>query len=142
MINAGHGRLITIISDAGSVGEASLEVCSAAKAGAAGLTRALARSLGRHHITANCVAIRITNTPAVADAVQNPDLIRKVLPNYITTWRWKWRTGKAWPATRFAELGLVNKLTEPGQVLANALNSPNVLAAGPSQRAGGGSKMR
>jgi NAD(P)-dependent dehydrogenase (short-subunit alcohol dehydrogenase family) len=99
MINAGHGRLITIISDAGRVGEASLEVYSAAKVGAAGLTRALARSLGRHHITANCVAIGITNTPAVADAVQNPDLIRKVLPNYITTWRWKWRTGKAWPAT-------------------------------------------
>jgi 3-oxoacyl-[acyl-carrier protein] reductase len=83
MINAGHGRLITIISDAGRVGEAGLEVYSAAKAGAAGLTRALARSLGRHHITANCVAIGITNTPAVAHAVQNPDLTRKVLSNYL-----------------------------------------------------------
>jgi enoyl-CoA hydratase/carnithine racemase len=30
-------------------------------------------------------------------------------------------TGKAWPATRFAELGLINKLTEPGQALAGAV---------------------
>jgi len=51
MIEAGRGRLITIISDAGRVGEARLEVYSAAKAGAAGLMRGLARSLGRHHIT-------------------------------------------------------------------------------------------
>jgi enoyl-CoA hydratase len=41
-------------------------------------------------------------------------------------------TGKAWPATRFAELGLVNKLTEPGQALAGALVlAQEVLAAGP-----------
>lgn len=83
MIQAGHGRLITIVSDAGRVGEAGLEAYSAAKAGAAGLMRSLARSLGRHGITANCVAIGITNTPAVANTVQNPDLIRKVLANYI-----------------------------------------------------------
>jgi hypothetical protein len=73
MINAQPGRLITIISDVG------LEVYSAAKAGAAGLTH----SLGRHNITANCVTIGITNTPAVAHAVQNPDMTRKVLSNYI-----------------------------------------------------------
>jgi enoyl-CoA hydratase len=41
-------------------------------------------------------------------------------------------TGKPWPATRFAELGLVNKLTEPGQALAGALElAQDVLAAGP-----------
>jgi enoyl-CoA hydratase len=41
-------------------------------------------------------------------------------------------TGKAWPATRMAELGLVNKLTEPGQALAGALQlADDVLAAGP-----------
>ena len=41
-------------------------------------------------------------------------------------------TGKAWPATRMAELGLVNKLTEPGQALAGALElAQEVLAAGP-----------
>jgi enoyl-CoA hydratase len=41
-------------------------------------------------------------------------------------------TGKPWPATRFAELGLVNRLTEPGQALAGALElAQEVLAAGP-----------
>jgi enoyl-CoA hydratase len=41
-------------------------------------------------------------------------------------------TGKAWPATRMAELGLVNKLTEPGGALAGARElADEVLAAGP-----------
>jgi enoyl-CoA hydratase len=41
-------------------------------------------------------------------------------------------TGKAWPATRFAELGLVNKLTDPGGALAGAIElAAEVLAAGP-----------
>ena len=41
-------------------------------------------------------------------------------------------TGKAWPATRMAELGLVNRLAEPGQALAGAIELANeVLAAAP-----------
>jgi enoyl-CoA hydratase len=41
-------------------------------------------------------------------------------------------TGKAWPASRFAELGLVNSLTEPGHALAGALElAAEVVAAGP-----------
>jgi len=41
-------------------------------------------------------------------------------------------TGKSWPATRFADLGLVNKLTEPGEAVAGALKlGEEVLASGP-----------
>jgi enoyl-CoA hydratase len=41
-------------------------------------------------------------------------------------------TGKAWPATRMAALGLVNRLTEPGGALPGALElTDDVLAAGP-----------
>jgi enoyl-CoA hydratase len=41
-------------------------------------------------------------------------------------------TGKAWAATRFAELGLVNTITAPGQALAAALRlAAEVAAAGP-----------
>ncbi|HWE66616.1 MAG TPA: crotonase/enoyl-CoA hydratase family protein [Acidimicrobiales bacterium] len=41
-------------------------------------------------------------------------------------------TGKPWPATRFAELGLVNRLTEPGRALQGAVDlAADVLAAGP-----------
>lgn len=41
-------------------------------------------------------------------------------------------TGKAWPAERMAELGLVNRLAEPGQALRAAIAlADEVLAAGP-----------
>jgi enoyl-CoA hydratase len=41
-------------------------------------------------------------------------------------------TGNPWPATRMAELGLVNRLTEPGGALAGALElAEEILAAGP-----------
>ena len=41
-------------------------------------------------------------------------------------------TGKSWPATRMAELGLVNRLAEPGQALDVAIELANeVLEAGP-----------
>ena len=41
-------------------------------------------------------------------------------------------TGKPWPATRMAELGLVNRLTEPGHALEAAIElAHEVLAAGP-----------
>ena len=84
MIEAGRGgRIITVISDAGRVGEAGLEAYSAAKAGAAGLMRALARSLGRFEITANSVAIATTNTPTVQGMTRNEDLMKRVLKNYI-----------------------------------------------------------
>lgn len=83
MIEAGRGgRLITIISDAGRVGEAGLEVYSAAKAGAAGLMRALAKSLGRYRITSNAVAIGATRTPATESLAVNPELSAKVLRGY------------------------------------------------------------
>ena len=41
-------------------------------------------------------------------------------------------TGKAWSAERMAELGLVNKLTEPGEALEGAIELANeILLAGP-----------
>lgn len=41
-------------------------------------------------------------------------------------------TGKPWPATRMAELGLINRLTEPGQALTGAIAlAEEVIAAGP-----------
>jgi 2-hydroxycyclohexanecarboxyl-CoA dehydrogenase len=58
MIAAGRGgRVITIVSDAARTGEPKLEVYSAAKAGAAGFTRSLAKSVARYEITANAIAL-------------------------------------------------------------------------------------
>lgn len=82
MIELGRGRLITVISDAGRVGEAGLEVYSAAKAGAAGLMRALARSLGRFGITANSVALGFTRTPAMTRVLENEEMVKRALAHY------------------------------------------------------------
>lgn len=83
MIARRSGRIITIISDAGRIGEAGLEIYSGAKAGAAGFTRAVARSLGRHNVTANCIAIAATATPAIEYRLKDPDHRKKMLEKYI-----------------------------------------------------------
>lgn len=78
------GRIITIISEAGRYGDAGLEVYAAAKAGAAGLMRSCARSLGRHQITANSIAIAFTATPDVARRVSaDPERLKKMMKNYV-----------------------------------------------------------
>jgi NAD(P)-dependent dehydrogenase (short-subunit alcohol dehydrogenase family) len=57
MIDRQYGRVVTIISDAGRWGEPYMGVYAAAKAGAAGFSRAIAREVGRHGITVNTVAL-------------------------------------------------------------------------------------
>ncbi len=84
MMSGEYGRVITVISDAGRVGEINgMEAYSGAKAGAAGFTRSMARLGGRFNITANCVALGATRTPATAGAVADADLARKVLSSYL-----------------------------------------------------------
>ena len=78
------GPLITIISDAGRWGDAGLEIYAGAKAGAAGFMRGCARSLGRHQITANSIAIALTVTPAVETRLNNdPERLKKMMNNYV-----------------------------------------------------------
>lgn len=76
MIRGGWGRIITVVSDAGRWGESRLAAYSAAKAGAAGFTRAIARELGRHLITANNVALGTINTfgELTADREVTPEM--------------------------------------------------------------------
>jgi 2-hydroxycyclohexanecarboxyl-CoA dehydrogenase len=83
MIARRAGRIITVISDAGRMGEAGLEVYSGAKAGAAGFTRAVARSLGRHQITANCIAIAATVTPAIERRLADAELLKRMMEKYV-----------------------------------------------------------
>lgn len=86
MVGRGYGRIVTVISDAGRFGEPNLVVYSGAKAGAAGVTRAVARAAGRHGVTANCVALGATITPTTAglEAVAADEAdARRFLRNYI-----------------------------------------------------------
>lgn len=63
MIERKWGRVITIISDAGRVGEANLAAYAAAKGGAGAFTRAIANEVGRYNITANNVSLGTMRTP-------------------------------------------------------------------------------
>jgi 3-oxoacyl-[acyl-carrier protein] reductase len=78
------GRIITIISDAGRWGDANMEIYAASKAGAAGFMRSVARTLGRNQITANCIAIALTDTPAVERTLQgDPERLKRQMEKYI-----------------------------------------------------------
>ena len=85
MVERKRGRIITIISEAGRVGEPGLEVYSAAKAGASGFTRAIARSLGRYNILANTVSVAATVTPATEEALNAlpPEQQKRWLDKYV-----------------------------------------------------------
>ncbi len=56
MMKARFGRIVNITSVVGSSGNAGQANYAAAKAGVAGMSRALARELGSRNITVNCVA--------------------------------------------------------------------------------------
>ena len=56
MMKARYGRIVNITSVVGSSGNPGQANYAAAKAGVAGMTRALARELGSRNITVNCVA--------------------------------------------------------------------------------------
>jgi 3-oxoacyl-[acyl-carrier protein] reductase len=56
MMKAKHGRIINITSVVGSAGNPGQMNYAAAKAGVAGMTRALAREIGSRNITVNCIA--------------------------------------------------------------------------------------
>ncbi|MBI1885128.1 MAG: 3-oxoacyl-ACP reductase FabG [Chloroflexi bacterium] len=64
MMERRWGRILSIISDAGRVGEPRLVPYSMAKAGVVGFTKALAKEVGRYCITANCVSPGTTETEA------------------------------------------------------------------------------
>jgi NAD(P)-dependent dehydrogenase (short-subunit alcohol dehydrogenase family) len=69
MIESGWGRVVTVLSDAARTGEPLMAAYSAAKAGAAGFSRSVAREVGRYGITVNCVALGTMR--ASADAPLN-----------------------------------------------------------------------
>ncbi len=63
MVEQNRGRVVTIISDAGRVGESRLVAYSAAKAGAAGFMRSIAKETGRYGVTANCISLSTLEPP-------------------------------------------------------------------------------
>jgi 3-oxoacyl-[acyl-carrier protein] reductase len=66
MMKQRYGRIINITSVVGASGNAGQANYAAAKAGVAGMTRALARELGSRGITVNCVAPGFIGTDMTA----------------------------------------------------------------------------
>jgi 3-oxoacyl-[acyl-carrier protein] reductase len=81
MIEAGWGRIVTVISDTARVGETHMAAYSAAKAGAAGFCRSVAREVGRHGITVNCVALGTMNTQGIAP--EDDQAMAPILKKYV-----------------------------------------------------------
>ena len=86
MIERGWGRVVTMISDAGRIGEAYMATYAAAKSGAAGFCRAVAREVARHGITVNNISLGTMLTPLTAPVYDNPDMAdrkKAILSSYL-----------------------------------------------------------
>ena len=70
MIKQRYGRIVNITSVVGASGNAGQANYAAAKAGVAGMTRALARELGSRGVTVNCVAPGFIATDMTDDLAQ------------------------------------------------------------------------
>jgi len=84
-----YGRIVTIVSDAGRVGEARLAAYSGAKAAAIGFTKAVAKELGKSNVTVNCVSLSaVSHEAPMADFLkldatpENNETLAKVLRQY------------------------------------------------------------
>ncbi len=80
MMKQRYGRIISITSVVGASGNPGQANYAAAKAGVAGMTRALARELGSRNITVNCVAPGFIETDMTASL---PDEQQKALLGQI-----------------------------------------------------------
>ena len=84
MIAAKGGRVITVISDAARLGEPRMAAYAAAKAGAAGFLRSVAKEVGRHGITVNCIALGTMRTPLTGEDREqtDPEGVQAMLRGY------------------------------------------------------------
>ena len=88
MVERRYGKILSVISEAGRVGEYNLMVYSGAKAGVLGFTKALAQEVGRYGININCIALGATAHEGTRprldpdDTPETNERLAKMLKNY------------------------------------------------------------
>lgn len=86
MVAAKRGRIVTIVSDSGRMGEQRLAAYAAAKAAAGGFVRSLAREAGRHGVTCNAISLSTLEPPLEGEALDQfmaSDMVKTQLSQYI-----------------------------------------------------------
>lgn len=81
MIRNKFGRIVNMSSVAGVMGQAGSSNYAASKAGLIGMTKSLAREVGKKNVTANCIApgfIMTEMTASLPDAVK--DAAKQIIP--------------------------------------------------------------
>ncbi|TCM16591.1 3-oxoacyl-[acyl-carrier protein] reductase [Novosphingobium sp. PhB165] len=71
MVEQKRGRIVTVVSDSGRVGEARLAAYAAAKAGAAGFVRSIAKEGGRYGITCNAISLSTLEPPMSPEQMEH-----------------------------------------------------------------------
>jgi 3-oxoacyl-[acyl-carrier protein] reductase len=127
MIDREYGRVVTIVSDAGRFGDIYQAAYAAAKAGAAGFTRSIAREMGRYGVTVNNVSLASIRSPAMARVgEESPDELERTkramrgyiirrrgepedvagLVTYLVSPMASWITGQTYPVDGGYQLAL------------------------------------
>ena len=83
MMKARAGRIISIASVVGAMGNAGQTNYSAAKAGIMGFTKSLAREVGSRNITVNCVAPGFIDTDMRGSVMDNVQRVIKVVAEQL-----------------------------------------------------------
>jgi len=89
MVERRSGKIVSMVSDAGRVGEPRMAVYSGAKAAIIGFSKSIAKELGPHRINVNTVSLSAVAHENPIAGFQKPDAsvetnetLRKVLRNY------------------------------------------------------------
>ena len=84
MVERGHGKIVSISSDAGRVGSSGEAVYSACKAGIIAFSKTIAREVARRQINVNVVCPGPTDTPLIAaligDNARLGDALKRAIP--------------------------------------------------------------
>ncbi len=75
MKDRGHGKIVSLSSDAGRVGSTGEAVYAGCKAGIIGFSKTLARELARYNITVNVVCPGPTDTPLLKEMMKGREKV-------------------------------------------------------------------